>query len=225
MTILPVVHAVTTDEIITRDDFLTRASGVMRVLGSRGAIHLRASAVTSRRLHQLAATLAALQDATGAWLIVNDRVDIALASGARGIQLTSRSMDAADAIRAARATAPGAPQPAVGLSVHGPDQARAAGDRSGMSWLVVGHVFETPSHAGEPARGAGMLRDVAAATTVPVIAIGGVRPMHISELRDHGAYGVAVIRGIWRADDAESAAAEYLSAYDAVPNTGPNGGP
>lgn len=225
MTTLPVVHAVTTDEIITRDDFLTRASGVMRVLGARGAIHLRASAVTSRHLHHLAATLAELQDTTGAWLIVNDRVDIALASGARGIQLTSRSMDAADAIRAARATAPGTPQPAFGLSVHGPDQAREAGDGSGISWLVVGHVFETPSHAGEPARGAHMLRDVSAATAVPVIAIGGVRPTHVGELRDHGAYGVAVIRGIWRADDAESAAAEYLSAYDAVPNTGPNGGP
>lgn len=224
MTTLPVVHAVTTDEIITRDDFLDRASGVMRVLGPRGAIHLRASAVTSRQLHRLATSLAALQESTGAWLVVNDRVDIALASGARGIQLTSRSMDAADAVRAVRAAAPGTPQPALGLSLHGPDGVREAGDGSGISWLVVGHVFDTPSHAGEAARGAGMLRDVSAATTLPVIAIGGVRPAHIGELRQQGAYGVAVIRGIWRADDAESAAAEYLSAHDAVQNTGPNGG-
>jgi thiazole tautomerase (transcriptional regulator TenI) len=224
VTTLPVIHAVTTDEIITRDDFVSRASGVMRVLGSRGAIHLRASTVTSRRLHQLAASLAALQESTGAWLVVNDRVDIALASGARGIQLTSRSMDAADAVRAMRATGPGTPEPAFGLSVHGPEEAREVGDGSGISWLVVGHVFDTPSHAGNAARGAHMLRDVSAATTLPVIAIGGVRPAHIGALREHGAYGVAAIRGIWRADDAESAAAEYLSAHDAVQNTGPNGG-
>jgi thiazole tautomerase (transcriptional regulator TenI) len=224
VTTLPVVHAVTTDEIITRDDFLSRASGVMRALGPRGAIHLRASAVTSRVLHQLAVSLAVLQEATGAWLVVNDRVDVALASGARGIQLTSRSMAAADAIRAVLATAPGTPHPAFGLSVHGPEEAREAVDGSGISWLVVGHVFDTPSHAGEAARGAHMLRDVSAATTLPVIAIGGVRPTHVGELRAHGAHGVAVIRGIWRADDAESAAAEYLSAYDAVQNTGRNGG-
>jgi thiamine monophosphate synthase len=85
-------------------------------------------------------------------------------------------------------------------------------------------VFETPSHAGEPARGATVLHDVCAATTLPVIAIGGVRPEHVAALLADGAYGVAVIRGIWRADDAESAAAEYLSAYDAVPHAGPSGG-
>lgn len=224
MTTLPVVHAVTTDEIITRDDFLSRASAVMRALGPRGAIHLRAAAATSRQLHHLATALVAAQDATGAWLIINDRVDIALASGARGIQLTSRSIDTADAIRAVRATAPGTAHPAFGLSVHSAAEARALRDGDGMAWLVVGHVFDTPSHSDEPARGATFLRDVAGATRLPVIAIGGVRPAHVAGLRADGAYGVAVIRGIWRADDAESAAAEYLSAHDAVQNTGATGG-
>jgi thiazole tautomerase (transcriptional regulator TenI) len=224
VTTLPVVHAVTTDEIITREDFLSRASAVMRALGPRGAIHLRSAAITSRQLHHLATALAAAQDATGAWLIINDRVDIALASGARGIQLTSRSMDPADATRAVRATAPGTAHPAFGLSVHSATEARAVRDGDGMAWLVVGHVFDTPSHSDVPARGATLLRDVAGATTLPVIAIGGVRPAHVAGLLGDGAYGVAVIRGIWRADDAESAAAEYLSAHDAVQNTGASGG-
>lgn len=223
MTTLPVVHAVTTDEIIARDDFLDRAAAVMRVLGPRGAVHLRAADASARQLHRLAAALAALQKSTGAWLVVNDRVDIALASGARGIQLTSRSMGADDAIRAARATATGTPRPAVGVSVHAVEDARAIAVADGISWLVVGHVFETPSHDGVPGRGAALLRDVRAAVTLPVIAIGGVRPSHLSGLRADGAYGVAVIRGIWRADDAERAAAEYLSAYDAVQDAGANG--
>ena len=113
MTTLPVVHAVTTDEIIARADFVERASGVMRALGARGAIHLRAASATGRQLHRLAAALAALQESTGAWLVVNDRIDIALASGARGIQLTSRSIDAADAGRVMRAFAAGTPRPAA----------------------------------------------------------------------------------------------------------------
>ena len=224
MTTLPVVHAVTTDEIIARADFVERASGVLRALGARGAIHLRAASATGRQLHRLAAALAALQESTGAWLVVNDRIDIALASGARGIQLTSRSIDAADAGRVMRAFAAGTPRPAFGASIHTVEDARAIGAADGIAWLVIGHVFETPSHSGVPARGVSLLRDVAAATTLPVIAIGGVQPSHVRGLLADGAHGVAVIRGIWRADDAECAAAEYLSAHDAVQDSGANGG-
>ena len=118
MTSLPVVHAVTSDEVIARGDFLDRALSVMRTLGARGAIHLRAAAATSRHMYSLAAALAAAQDTTGAWLVVNDRVDIALASGARAIQLTSRSIDAADTMRALRATAPGTAHPALAAEIH-----------------------------------------------------------------------------------------------------------
>jgi len=224
VTPIPVVHAVTTDEVIARDDFLDRASGVMRALGPRGAIHLRAAAASGRHVYRLASALAALQESTGAWLVVNDRVDVALASGARGIQLTSRSLDAADAIRATRATTPGWPPPFFGASIHAVEDARTIGGDPGISWFVVGHVFETPSHAGVSGRGTSLLRDVSAVTTLPVIAIGGVRPSHVSALVADGAYGVAAIRGIWRADDAEHAAAEYLSAYDAVQHPRVNGG-
>jgi thiamine-phosphate diphosphorylase len=223
VTTLPVVHAVTTDEIIARSDFIDRASGVMRALGPRGAIHLRAAAATGRQLHRLATALAALQESTGAWLVVNDRIDIALASRARGVQLTSRSIDAADAVRVLRATAAGTPHPAFGASIHTVQDARAIGAADGIAWLVIGHVFETPSHGGVPGRGTSLLRDVGAAATLPVIAIGGIAPAHVGGLLADGAYGVAAIRGIWRTDDAERAAAEYLSAHDAVQDAGANG--
>jgi thiazole tautomerase (transcriptional regulator TenI) len=49
---------------------------------------------------------------------------------------------------------------------------------------------------------------------VPVVAIGGVRPEHCAVLRNAGVYGLAVIRGIWDAANAEQAASDYLSAYD-----------
>ena len=218
---LPAIHAVTADDIVARPDFADRAAAVMWALGEHGAIHLRSATATGRDLYDLAARLVPFQRTTGAWVVVNDRLDVALAIGARGVQLTLRSLSPADAMHAIRAAAPGTVAPAVGASVHTVDEARAAaGD---VSWLVAGHVFATPSHDGEPARGLSFLGDICAAVTVPVIAIGGVHPEDVAGLTAEGAFGVAVIRGIWRADDAATAAREYLSAYDAARNAPASG--
>jgi thiazole tautomerase (transcriptional regulator TenI) len=203
---LPVIHAVTSDEIVARADFLDVACAVMAALGPRGALHLRAGRATAARLQSLAAGLEAAQAVTGAWLIVNDRLDLAIACRARGAQLTSRSLRVADARLAA-------PTLAIGASVHSLDEARAAA-AEGASWLVAGHVFGTASHPGEEGRGLPFVRTLAAAVDVPIVAIGGVRPQHCAALRQAGAYGLAVIRGIWDATNAERAASDYLSAYD-----------
>jgi len=95
----------------------------------------------------------------------------------------------------------------------------ASGDADGIAWLVAGHIFTTPSHPGEPPRGSALLRDICAAVSAPVIAIGGIRAVDVPLLLGAGAYGVAAIRGIWRAADADRAAAEYLSAHDTVRDT------
>lgn len=213
---LPVVHAVTGEEILAQLDFVDQAAGVMRALGPRGAVHIRSASASGRRLFDIAAALVLLQESTGAWVIVNDRVDIALATGARAVQLTSRSLTPADARRAMGAARLATRPPAIGVSAHDAQEARAMAADGGATWIVVGHVFATPSHAGEPGRGPTLLRDVCATVTLPVIAIGGVRPGDVAGLLAAGAYGVAAIRGIWRTDDAERAAGEYLSAHDAV---------
>ena len=203
---LPVVHAVTSDEIVSRADFIDVACAVMAALGARGALHLRAGRLSAARLQKLAGGLEAAQAITGAWLVVNDRVDLALGSRARGAQLTSRSLRVSDARRAA----PGLP---LGASVHSLDDARTAANE-GATWIVAGHVFATTTHPGEEGRGLSFLRSVTQAVAIPVVAIGGVRPEHCVLLRDAGAYGLAVIRGIWDAPNAERAASDYLSAYD-----------
>jgi thiazole tautomerase (transcriptional regulator TenI) len=203
---LPVVHAVTSDEIVARADFLDVACAVMSALGARGALHLRAGRATAARLQALATSLEAAQAVTGAWLVVNDRLDLAIACRARGAQLTSRSLRVADARRVA-------PTLAVGASVHSLAEAHAAAEE-GASWLVAGHVFATTTHPGEEGRGLPFVRAIAAAVDVPIVAIGGVKPEHCAVLRQAGAYGLAVIRGIWDAANAERAASDYLSAYD-----------
>jgi thiazole tautomerase (transcriptional regulator TenI) len=199
------VHAVTTDEVVARADFLDVACAVMAALGPRGALHLRAGRATGAQLETIGVTLAAAQQVTGAWLVVNDRIDVALAVRARGAQLTSQSLAAADARLAA-------PSLAIGASAHGVPEGIDA-STGGADWLVAGRVFDAPSKTGD-GRGMAFVEALIAAVALPVIAIGGVRPSHCRALRLAGVHGVAVIRGIWDAPNAERAASDYLSCYD-----------
>jgi thiazole tautomerase (transcriptional regulator TenI) len=93
----------------------------------------------------------------------------------------------------------------IGESVH-------AVVRSTADWVIAGHIFDTPSHAGEPSRGLAFLHQICRVSSVPVIAIGGITPRDIRAVREAGAYGVAVIRGIW--DAPVTAVHEYLGELD-----------
>jgi len=100
--------------------------------------------LSGKQFYEIATLLGVMQKTTGCWLIVNDRVDVAAAVGARGIQLASHSMGIRDSLRVS-----GLP---VGASIHSVDEAIDA-EQSGAAWCVAGTVFETPSHAGRmPAR-------------------------------------------------------------------------
>jgi thiamine-phosphate diphosphorylase len=233
---LPIVHAVTDSSVVMQRGFIARASSIMRALGPRGALHLRSSKASGRRFFELAERLAGVQNETGCWLIVNDRVDVAVAVGANGIQLASHSLPVADALTVCG----GVP---VGASIHSVDEAREA-ESLGASWCVAGTVFETPSHAGRPPARVDFVSAVARAVKIPIIAIGGVTPDDVPILARAGAYGVATIRGAaWDGGIEASAeggeqrltrlvpAAEtrseepvtrYISAYDAGSGSGEN---
>jgi thiamine-phosphate diphosphorylase len=227
---IPVIHAVTTDDIVRRPEFLAKARVVMATLGARGAIQLRAPHLAAHGADQLltlARELAAEQERTGAWLVVNDRLDIALIAGARGVQLSGQSMDVADAFRVATTRHLGV-VPVVGASVHSLEEAIAA-RLGGAGWGVSGHLFRhvdvrEASRSSSPRADAVMeaasdgmmlLDQLVRFGGIPLIAIGGIVPQHIAPLRKLGVRGVAAIRGIWDSDNAERAAADYLSAYDA----------
>ena len=203
---IPLVHAVTGDGVLARADFVARARRVMEALGPRGAVHVRSRVVPAARLYEIALALGGVRERTGAWVVINDRVDVAVAARASAIQLTTRSLTVADA----RHMAGDMP---MGASAHAVDEATSAA-ADGADWVVVGHVYETPSHPDEPARRLDLVRQTAATVRVPVIAIGGIKPQHLDALFDAGAHGVAVISGIWGAADAERAAADYLSRYE-----------
>lgn len=224
---LPVIHAVTNDEIVGRAGFVARARAVMQALGARGALQLRAphlAKTDAGALLALAKELAAEQEASGAWLVINDRVDIALIARARGIQLAGTSMDPADVSRVIvaaldRRNLDEAEAPCVGASAHSLEEGIAA-RLGGASWAVVSHVLAHNAATADAAdqserrNGPALLQQLIRHSGLPIVAIGGIVPQHVTPLRQLGAHGVAAIRGIWDADNAGRAAIEYLSAYD-----------
>jgi thiazole tautomerase (transcriptional regulator TenI) len=193
----PAIHAVTDSASVLNEGFVARAEQVMTALGPRGAVHLRSSRITGRHFHEIAGILASFQAATGCWLIVNDRVDIARAVGARGAQLASHSLQ----VREARMVAPDVP---LGASVHSVEEGIEA-EASGAAWCVAGTIFETPSHEGRTPARVDFVKRLAEAVRIPIITIGGIAPENVAELLAAGAYGVATIRGVrWDAKPRES---------------------
>ena len=99
----------------------------------------------------------------------------------------------------------------IGRSVHSIEEADAA-VYEGADFLIVGSIYETPSHPAQPAAGPGLVSEVSR-LGVPVIAIGGVTPARARELRAAGAYGVAAIRSLWQAPDPAAATLAMLTPW------------
>lgn len=199
---LPRLHVVTDDRVLARTDFAARAAAVLDAGGAGVALHLRGPATSGARLYELAAALRARATEAGAVLLANDRVDLALAAALDGVHLRGRSL----APQIARRLLPDGAW--LGTSVHSPDGARAAAES--VDYLVVGTVFATPSHPGRAGSGPAVLALVLAVVGLPLLAIGGVTPERVREVRAEGAHGVAVLSGIWDADDPAAAVAGYL---------------
>ena len=120
-------------------------------------------------------------------VLVNDRLDVALAAGAHGVHLRADSMPAS---RVRQLSPPGF---LIGRSVHGREEAVAAAAAGGLDYLLFGTVFATPSKPGRPPAGPTALADVAAAVALPVLAVGGVSPDNVGEVAARGAAGFAAI--------------------------------
>jgi thiamine-phosphate pyrophosphorylase len=146
---------------------------------------------------------------TQALLIVNDRVDVALAVGADAVQRASTSLPVKDI----RGLVGG--QLKIGASVHSLPEAIEA-EIHGADWVVFGPIYDTPSKRGfGPPQGLDKLGRVAATVRIPVIAIGGITPERVPEVRRAGAQGVAVISAILTADSPAAATRRFLEALAA----------
>jgi thiamine-phosphate pyrophosphorylase len=170
------------------------------------AVQVREKDLGAAELATLCRRLREPARASGALLIVNDRVDVALAVGADAVQRTHASLSIAD-IRAVADK-----RLRIGASVHALDEARAA-EEAGADWLVFGPIFDTPSKRRYgPPQGLAALERVASAVRVPVIAIGGMTPERVADVRRAGARGVGVISAILAAASPAEATRRFLDA-------------
>lgn len=168
------------------------------------AIQLREKDLGGRDLFLLAEKVSNLCQSYRSALFVNERIDIALAVNAAGVQLGNASVPVALARQLLGA------QKMIGLSTHSLGEALAA-QQQGADFVLFGPVYFTPSKAtyGAP-QGLNKLKEVVEKISLPVYAIGGIKPENISDLRRMGVSGVALISAIMSSDAPKNATNDLL---------------
>ena len=170
--------------------------------GGLGAVQLREKDLSAGELYDLGVSLQKALDPQGVPLLVNDRIDVALALDAAGVHLAGHSLPTRTARRVL------GPDKLLGVSTHGLETARRAADE-GADFVVFGPVFATPSKlAYGPPQGLSRLAEVVRGVPVPVIGIGGITPGNLAQVMQTGAHGVAMIRAVLAAPDPCAAARE-----------------
>jgi len=184
------------------------------VSGGVGAVQLREKDLSGKKLFRLAESLRASTERLGALLLVNDRVDVALAVGADGVHLGLLSIPPREARRIL------GPRALIGCSTHNAGELREA-EEGGADFATFGPVFPTPSKASfGPPVGVPAFAEACRTARIPVFALGGVKPENVAEVARAGGYGVALISGIMAAADPR-AAAEDLKRRFAKANATP----
>jgi thiamine-phosphate pyrophosphorylase len=143
--------------------------------------------------------------AEGLRVLASRRLDLARALGLDGVQL------GAEAIPVAEARAFLGPHALVGYSAHDAAEARSAA-AAGASYVTLSPIFATSSKPDAPARGCAWLRSAVESLEIPVLALGGVTPARVAELRAAGAWGVVAVSALGAAPDPEAAAREFRRA-------------
>lgn len=174
--------------------------------GGVRAVQLREKDLSAAELYPLAVRLRSLTRRFAARLLINDRIDLALAVDADGVHLGGHSLAPQLARRLLGA------HKLIGVSTHHHQEIKAAA-ASGADFVTFGPVFDTPSKRayGQPL-GIETLCLACQNSPLPVFALGGIKPCHVAELKVAGAAGVAVISAIISARD-PVAAARKLSLF------------
>lgn len=174
--------------------------------GGVRAVQLRERDLDTRALLALAQALRTVTARHGAALLINDRIDVALACEADGVHLPADSFAVSDARSLLGPTA------LIGVSTHAPDDVRRAASAD-ADLVVFGPVFDTPSKRryGPPV-GIGALAEAVRVAPIPVYALGGVTATKVPDLLRTDIAGVAVISAVIGADDPQRAAAELIAA-------------
>lgn len=167
-----------------------------RIMLDAGAsvMQLRLKDAPGRKLLAAARAIAAICRERGAMLIVDDRADIAMLAGAAGVHLGQEDLP----LEAARRLVDRDMR--IGISTHSAEQAVAA-ERGGADYVGFGPLFPGGLRNNTAGKGLAMLREVRAAVSVPIVAIGGITEATVPEALAAGADACAIITDVVRAPD------------------------
>jgi thiamine-phosphate pyrophosphorylase len=171
--------------------------------GGADMIQLRDKTGALRDLLPQARAIQARCRAHGAFFIVNDRVDLALAADADGAHVGQEDLPAVSARLLL------GPARLLGVSTHDPGQAEAA-QRAGADYIGFGPMFATGTKdTGYTSRGPEAIREIRKVVVLPILAIGGITLENVTEVIAAGATAPAVISAVVRAADITAAAAAF----------------
>jgi thiamine-phosphate pyrophosphorylase len=172
-------------------------------------LQLRVKTMAPREFFELARTVRSETRAHGCKLIVNDRVDIALACDADGVHLGQEDLSLGVGRKLMGSKM-------VGISTHDLQQAQEA-ERNGADYIGFGPMFGTMTKAtGYSARGVEMLRQIRAAVKLPIVAIGGINEQNVHEVWQAVADSAAIISDILGADDITAKTKRILTSRSAI---------
>lgn len=172
-------------------------------------VQLRVKAMVASEFFELAQRVRAKTKAYGCKLIVNDRVDIALACDADGVHLGQEDLPLAVGRKLMGAKL-------VGISTHDLEQAQEA-ERHGADYIGFGPMFGTTTKdTGYTARGIQMLQQIRATVNIPIVAIGGITEQNVQRVWQAGADSAAIISDILGADDIIGKTKRILAGRSAI---------
>src|SRR6056297_3654427 len=203
--LLPPLYLITDRQLVRPDQDFFKVLEQLMVAGVR-MIQLREKDLPAQQLHAMAQRLRTITLRYNCLLLINDRVDIALAVNADGVHLRTHSLPPTVA-----RTLLGRDK-LIGVSTHSDEEIITAAEQD-ADFATYGPVFYTPSKAGYGApKGLSELQDACSASALPVYALGGITVTNTPAVMTTGTHGVAVISSLMAATNPTSACQKLINA-------------
>lgn len=201
------LYAVTDRSFVGRQTLLAQIEDALR--GGVTILQLREKDLPQDAFLEEAIQVKALCRKYGVPLIINDNVDVALASGADGVHVGLEDTPVAEIRRRAGKDF------LIGATAKTVPQARLA-EQSGADYLGVGAVFPSPTKSNALRITTEKLREICASVSIPAVAIGGISLSNVMQLQGGGMRGIAVVSALFGAENISEAAAALLEKAKAV---------
>jgi len=181
------------------------------IAGGAALVQYRSKETAAALRHDQAAALLALCHDHGVPLIINDDAELAAALGADGVHLGAEDGAVADARRLLGSKA------LIGASCYNDLQRARAAAAAGADYLAFGSFYSSSSKPGARRASPQLLQQARIALKIPVVAIGGITPANAGVLLEAGADLLAVVHGVFGAEDVRQAAADYARLFGGTP--------